>query len=177
MLLAIFLSVPLLVLFLLIIRSIVRPLKAINQAMENIEGDGDLTKRLETQGNDELTRVAESFNTFVHKIQQLVTNVQDSVDAEQAAAEQLAKLCDSSSSQTERLSQQTEAVATAVNELTSSAGEVADHARAAAESASVADEQSGRSATTVRRAVQNIDELTQRLNQANQHAKTLDGRF
>jgi len=173
-LLAIFLSVPLLVLFLLIIRSIVRPLKAINQAMENIsEGDGDLTKRLETQGNDELTRVAESFNTFVHKIQQLVTNVQDSVDAEQAAAEQLAKLCDSSSSQTERLSQQTEAVATAVNELTSSAGEVADHAREAAESASVADEQSGRSATTVRRAVQNIDELTQRLNQANQHAKTL----
>ncbi len=173
-LLAVFLSVPLLILFVLIIRSIVRPLKTINHAMENIsEGDGDLTKRLETEGNDELTRVAESFNTFVHKIQQLVTNVQDSVDAEQAAAEQLAALCETSSSQTTRLNQQTEAVATAVNELTSSAGEVAQHAREAAESANVADEQSGRSATTVRSAVQNIDTLTQRLNQANQHAKTL----
>jgi len=173
-LLAVFLSVPLLILFLLIIRSIVRPLKTINQAMENIsEGDGDLTKRLKTEGNDELSQVAESFNTFVHKIQQLVVNVQESADSEQQAAEQLAALCESSSSQTARLNQQTEAVATAVNELTSSAGEVAQHAREAAESANVADEQSGRSAATVRSAVQNIDALTQRLNQANQHAKTL----
>lgn len=42
------------------------------------EGEGDLTRRLNESGSDELARLAKSFNTFVHKIQQLVQSVQES---------------------------------------------------------------------------------------------------
>ena len=44
--LALVLAVPLMLLFILIIRSITRPLKTINNAMVDIAGEGDLTRRL-----------------------------------------------------------------------------------------------------------------------------------
>lgn len=172
--LALVLSVPLLLVFVLIIRSISRPLKQINEAMVNIaEGEGDLTRRLSTDGNDELTRLAASFNVFVDKIQQLVARVQSGAEEEKQAAQQLAQLSQQSSSQSDELSAQTDSVATAINELSSSAGEVAEHARTAAESANTADEEAGRSAVIVREAVNNIDGLTKELRQAGEKAHLL----
>lgn len=172
--LAVFLSVPLLLLFVLIIRSITRPLKRINAAMVDIaQGEGDLTRRLRAEGSDELARLASSFNEFVDKIQQLVKSVQNSAREEEVAAERLSSLSNQSSAQSDELRAQTESVATAINELSSSAGEVADHARKAAESANTADEESGRSAVIVREAVNNIDALTQELRKAGDQARLL----
>ena len=172
--LALVLSVPLLLLFVLIIRSITRPLKRINAAMVDIaQGEGDLTRRLSAEGSDELSRLATSFNEFVSKIQQLVKSVQNSAREEEIAAERLSSLSNQSSAQSDELRAQTESVATAINELSSSAGEVADHARKAAESANTADEESGRSAVIVREAVNNIDALTQELRKAGDQARLL----
>ncbi|WP_290654529.1 methyl-accepting chemotaxis protein [Idiomarina sp.] len=172
--LALVLSVPLLLLFVLIIRSITRPLKRINAAMVDIaQGEGDLTRRLSAEGSDELSRLATSFNEFVSKIQQLVKSVQNSAREEEIAAERLSSLSNQSSAQSDELRAQTESVATAINELSSSAGEVADHARKAAESANTADEESGRSAVIVREAVNNIDALTQELRKAGDKARLL----
>ena len=172
--LALVLSVPLLLLFVLIIRSITRPLKRINAAMVDIaQGEGDLTRRLSAEGSDELSRLATSFNEFVSKIQQLVKSVQNSAREEEVAAERLSSLSNQSSAQSDELRAQTESVATAINELSSSAGEVADHARKAAESANTADEESGRSAVIVREAVNNIDALTQELRKAGDQARLL----
>lgn len=172
--LAIILSVPLLLLFVVIIRSITRPLKRINAAMVDIaQGEGDLTRRLSAEGSDELSRLALAFNEFVGKIQQLVKSVQHSAREEGVAAERLAALSTQSSAQSDELRTQTDSVATAINELSSSASEVADHARAAAESANTADEESGRSAVIVREAVNNIEALTQQLRQAADHARLL----
>ncbi|TDP40710.1 methyl-accepting chemotaxis sensory transducer with Cache sensor [Idiomarina aquatica] len=172
--LALVLSVPLLLLFVLIIRSITHPLKRINAAMVDIaQGEGDLTRRLSAEGSDELSRLATSFNEFVSKIQQLVRSVQNSAREEEVAAERLSSLSNQSSAQSDELRAQTESVATAINELSSSAGEVADHARKAAESANTADEESGRSAVIVREAVNNIDALTQELRKAGDQARLL----
>ena len=172
--LAVVLSLPLLLLFVFIIRSITRPLKRINSAMVDIaQGEGDLTRRLSSEGSDELARLAGSFNQFVSKIQDLVKSVQSSAREEEQAAERLSALSTQSSAQSDELRAQTESVATAINELSSSAGEVADHARQAAESANTADEESGRSAVIVREAVNNIDALTQQLGKAGEQARLL----
>ncbi|GEA09237.1 hypothetical protein KUL42_39980 [Alteromonas sp. KUL42] len=37
------------------------------------EGEGDLTQRLSTAGNDEITRVAEEFNNFIENLQGLIS--------------------------------------------------------------------------------------------------------
>lgn len=172
--LAVVLSVPLLLLFVLIIRSITRPLKRINAAMVDIaQGEGDLTRRLNADGGDELAQLAASFNEFVSKIQQLVKSVQHSAQEEERAAERLAALSSQSSEQSDELRSQTDSVATAINELSSSAGEVAEHARTAAESANTADEEAGRSAVIVREAVNNIEALTAQLRKAGEQARLL----
>lgn len=172
--LALVLSVPLLLLFVLIIRSITRPLKRINAAMVDIaQGEGDLTRRLNADGGDELAQLAASFNEFVSKIQQLVKSVQHSAQEEERAAERLAALSSQSSEQSDELRSQTDSVATAINELSSSAGEVAEHARTAAESANTADEEAGRSAVIVREAVNNIEALTAQLRKAGEQARLL----
>ena len=172
--LALVLAVPLMLLFILIIRSITRPLKTINSAMVDIaEGEGDLTRRLNDTGSDELARLAASFNTFVHKIQQLVQSVQESAQRESEAAKKLIELSSSSSQQSDELSSQTGSVATAITELSSSAAEVADHARQAADSANTADEEAGRSAVIVRESVNNIEALTNELKKAGDQARLL----
>lgn len=172
--LALFLAVPLLLLFVVIIRSITRPLKAINNAMFDIaEGEGDLTQRLDGSGSDELSKLATSFNTFVHKIQQLIHSVQKSANNESEAAKQLTELSSTSSRQSDELSSQTGSVATAITELSSSAAEVADHARQAADSANTADEEAGRSAIIVRESVNNIEALTAELGKAGEKARLL----
>ena len=172
--LALFLAVPLLLLFVLIIRSITRPLKTINNAMFDIaEGEGDLTRRLDDSGSDELAKLATSFNTFVHKIQQLVQSVQESAKHESEAASQLTDLSATSSRQSDELSSQTSSIATAITELSSSASEVADHARQAADSANTADEEAGRSAIIVRESVNNIEALTSELGKAGEKARLL----
>jgi len=172
--LAVVLSVPLLLLFVVIIRSITSPLKTINSAMFDIaEGEGDLTRRLNESGSDELARLAKSFNTFVHKIQQLVQSVQESAKNESEAASQLTELSGTSSRQSDELSSQTSSVATAITELSSSAAEVADHARQAADSANTADEEAGRSAIIVRESVNNIEALTSELGKAGEKARLL----
>ncbi|WP_404399196.1 methyl-accepting chemotaxis protein [Idiomarina seosinensis] len=173
-LLALLLAIPLLLVFLFIIRSITRPLKHINSAMRNIaKGEGDLTHRLNSPGNDELAQLADLFNQFVSKIQQLVSRVQQSTAEEQKAAQQLASLSQQSHSKSEDLRNQTDSVATAVDELSSSATEVANHARAAAKSANTADDEAGRSAVIMREAVNNIEQLTTELNKADSQARVL----
>ncbi|MDV6315106.1 methyl-accepting chemotaxis protein [Idiomarina sp. HP20-50] len=172
--LALLLAVPLLLLFVLIIRSITRPLKTINSAMFDIaEGEGDLTRRLDDSGSDELSKLATSFNVFVHKIQQLVQSVQESAQNESEAASQLIDLSATSSRQSDELSSQTSSIATAITELSSSASEVADHARQAADSANTADEEAGRSAVIVRESVNNIEALTSELGKAGEKARLL----
>ncbi|WP_241968690.1 methyl-accepting chemotaxis protein [Idiomarina tyrosinivorans] len=172
--LAIVLSLPLLALFALIIRSITRPLGRIRTAMIAIaEGEGDLTRRLETHGNDEISAVAASFNQFVANIQRLIKSVQESALTEENVAKHLNSLAKSSQHKSQELTKQTDSVATAITELSSSAGEVADHARRAAESASTADEESGRSAIIVRDSVNRIEALTAQLQKAGAEARTL----
>lgn len=53
-----------------------RPLKEIASRMRDIaEGDGDLTRRLPAQGDDEIAQVGSAFNTFADTAQNLVREV------------------------------------------------------------------------------------------------------
>ncbi|MFN8079768.1 MAG: methyl-accepting chemotaxis protein [Kineosporiaceae bacterium] len=65
-------------------------LAVIDRLREIAEGDGDLTARLEVRGEDEMSRIAQLFNTFVEQIAGLVRRVTDSSATLAAAAEELA---------------------------------------------------------------------------------------
>ena len=57
-------------------KALVRPLEIIQQRMKDIsEGEGDLTARLEVDGNDEIAQLSRGFNHFVENIQGIIQQV------------------------------------------------------------------------------------------------------
>lgn len=78
--LAVSLIISVIVVSLIISRSVVRPLRLLNEALREIaDGKGDLTKRLpERASNDELATLAVSFNRFLANLQRIVQRVAES---------------------------------------------------------------------------------------------------
>ncbi|CDT62821.1 Methyl-accepting chemotaxis protein [Vibrio coralliirubri] len=106
-------------------RNILGRIKAINVMMESIaNGDGDLTVRMNAKGNDELTQLAHSFDTFIDKLHGNIKELSgvmtvltdSSCSSEEAAVKSM--------SNAEKQKQQSESVATAVNELVMTSNEV-----------------------------------------------------
>jgi len=57
-------------------KALVKPLEVIQRRMKDIsEGEGDLTARLEVQGNDEIAQLSAGFNHFVANIQGIIQQV------------------------------------------------------------------------------------------------------
>ena len=82
-------------------RIIVKPIRIIAEAMDDIaEGDGDLTKRLEVNGCDELAEMAKGFNAFSEKTQNIVRSsisVVDEMDLKISRMSDVSKLAQSRS--------------------------------------------------------------------------------
>src|SRR5690606_33758224 len=115
--LAIVLVMALLVI--LIGRSIVRPLRESVQAMADIaSGESDLTRTLQTHGNDEITQLARHFNAFTAKLRGVVSQLQTSANGLEQASTDLGHNAEQAQARSQQQSQQMELVATAVNEVT-----------------------------------------------------------
>lgn len=57
-------------------KSILHPIAHLREMLHNVaEGDGDLTRRLETNSSDELGEVAGYFNQFISNIQTIIQNI------------------------------------------------------------------------------------------------------
>ncbi|GAA2631400.1 methyl-accepting chemotaxis protein [Paractinoplanes durhamensis] len=70
--------------------SIIRPLSALQERLADIaEGEGDLTRRLETTGHDQFTDVSRSFNLFVDKIAGTVRQIAASAETVAHSSERL----------------------------------------------------------------------------------------
>lgn len=116
----------------LIGQSIIRPINDTANAMREIStGDGDLTVRLDTQGNDEITALTSHFNDFVSKIEELVGDIKSSVGAINTAAQEIAAGNSDLSQRTEEQASSLEETAASLEELTSTVRQNADNARQA----------------------------------------------
>jgi methyl-accepting chemotaxis protein len=66
------------------------PLKKLTQTTQDLStGDGDLTKRLEVTGKDEITEVSKYTNMFIEKVQHTIKDVQSSSLENASVAEEL----------------------------------------------------------------------------------------
>ncbi|MBF0387245.1 MAG: methyl-accepting chemotaxis protein [Candidatus Omnitrophica bacterium] len=73
-----------------IIRSIISHLTAMIGRLKDIaEGEGDLTKRMDDSGNDEIAAVAKWFNVFVEKIRGIIVQVKSGTLSIDAAGNQI----------------------------------------------------------------------------------------
>jgi len=144
----------------LITRSIARPLKEMHVAMDSIaSGDGDLTRRLSVEGNNELSDIAGAFNDFVIKIETLVKTLMTSVSNVSNSGSELFDETEKTMRVAKNQQARTEEVATAVNEMTATAHDVAGNAENASSLTQSSHERSERGYQTVSQSIVTINQL------------------
>jgi len=118
----------------IVTRTLLRRLGLLQEALEDIaSGEGDLTRRLDESGNDELAKVGQSFNVFVRKISETIGSIRMTAESVNVASAQIA------AGNTD-LAARTEQAAAAIQETASSMEELASTVRQTADAGNVADQ-------------------------------------
>ena len=161
-------------LVMLIARSIVRPLQETVDAMANIaSGESDLTRSLDTHGQDEVTELARHFNAFTAKLRGVISQLQVSASALGQSSTDLGDNAAQAQSRSQQQSQQMELVATAINEVTYGVQDVAKNAEHAASEMRDAQTQAHQGQVNIDGSLQQIDQLSATIEQAVQVIRTL----
>lgn len=153
------------------------PLSGLQHALENIsKGDGDLTIRLPVKGNDEIAHISTAFNTFVGKINEIITQVVNTgVDLGHSATE-LRSQSQQALSRGHEQSEQSLLVVTSMNEMISTIGEISQNAASAAESAENANLETQKGQQTLQEASSTIVDLATQMNEMSEVITSLAGR-
>ncbi|WP_279613989.1 methyl-accepting chemotaxis protein [Pseudomonas sp. RGM 3321] len=163
-------------LLVMIVRSIVRPLRAAVSAMANIaSGESDLTRTLETHGKDEITELGVHFNAFVAKLRNVVGQLQNSAVALGQASTDLGSNAEQAQKRSEQQSQQMDLVATAVNEVTYGVQDVAKNAEHAANEMRDAESQAQQGQVNIDNSLRQIGHLSATIGQAVEVMQSLAG--
>ncbi|MAC45709.1 MAG: chemotaxis protein [Oceanospirillum sp.] len=171
---AIGLGLTILVLF-LIASSIINPMEAANRAMHNIsQGDGDLTQRLDTSGNDEMSQLARAFNLFVDQIQSVIKEVDNSTQRVAAAASQLSSTTEQTTRVITRQTSETDHVATAINEMAATIHQVAQSALQAASTTREADAQAQDGKQNIHETAHTVSSLSDEVGRATEVIQQLE---
>ncbi|MCR8720648.1 methyl-accepting chemotaxis protein [Pseudomonas syringae] len=161
-------------LLVLIVRSIVRPLRAAVAAMGNIaSGESDLTRTLETHGKDEITELGGHFNAFIAKLRNVVSQLQSSSVALGQASTDLGSNAEQAQNRSQQQSQQMDLVATAVNEVTYGVQDVAKNAEHAASEMRDAESQAQQGQVNIDNSLRQIEHLSGTIGQAVEVMKSL----
>jgi len=107
-------------------RMITRPVNAMVEGLKDIaQGEGDLTKRLNNVGEDELGDMAGWFNTFMDRLQNMIREMAVNATSLDAASNTLAELSSHMSTGAEEMFEKANTVATAVEEMSTNINNVA----------------------------------------------------
>ncbi|MCW8900798.1 MAG: methyl-accepting chemotaxis protein [Gammaproteobacteria bacterium] len=136
-------------------------------------GDGDLRRRINVKGNDGIDDLGRIFNSFIEKLQDIISQVINDSSNLVGVASHLNTISASSSNSALQQQSQIEQVATAMNEMTATASEVATNARSAAEAASAADTDVNSGMEIVNQTVRSINSLAAEVERANNVIRTL----
>jgi len=148
-------------------RGIVKPLCDTVKTMKAIsEGDGDLTKRLDEKGKDEISKLAVAYNAFANKIQQIVIDVKESTTHLSSASSAMFNITEDTAQAIERQQSETHQLATAMNEMTTTVQEVAKNAQYAQTAATSADNSTNTGQEIVNKAVLSTEDLASEVDHA-----------
>ncbi len=139
-------------------------LRSTVRAMKQLDSENsDLNYRLPVRGGDEVAQLAQAFNAFMGRLQQLVTDV---TKTSYEVREQMRIVAETSTRSSNEISNQraeTDQVATAMTEMSASVHEVASHASEAADAGHRADAAAQEGQEVVARTVHTINQLAEEI--------------
>jgi methyl-accepting chemotaxis protein len=111
---------------LFISREVLRPVRNCAALLKDIsEGEGDLTKRLPVETNDEIGQLSQHFNNFVAKLQTIIAGIADNARTVASSATELSAVSSQTTQSVRSLSAKTSTVASASEEMNSNMASVA----------------------------------------------------
>jgi len=112
----------------------VRPIRNMVTNLEDIaKGEGDLTKRLDIEGRDEIAQLGRAFNLFVDKLQGIIRDVTNVTQEVKSGASDINSQTQVMSEQLASHNNETDQVVTAITEMSATASEVAQNTSLVAE--------------------------------------------
>ncbi|MCE9597977.1 MAG: methyl-accepting chemotaxis protein [Spirochaetia bacterium] len=98
--------------------SITKPIEDLTRRFQDLaEGEGDLTHRMNAEGNHEFATMAAYLNKFLNAVHETVAGIKETAIQTESAASSLATVSENLSSGTEEMSMQTEAIAGLMQQL------------------------------------------------------------
>lgn len=137
-----------------------KPLKRVMESLKQFaEGEGDLTRRITITGDDEFGHLSMLFNSFIDKLQEIISQVSNVTSRLAATSEELSAITIQSSESVLTQRHETDQVATALNQMTATATEVARNAAQTATAARESDEQVAKGKSQVESTTKSITQL------------------
>ena len=127
---------------------------------ELADGNGDLTKRLPTPNDDEVSQLCDAVNVFITKLQTIITDIVNDVESLNNESQILQNAGSELSISADTQRMETTQAATAMHQMTATVQEVARSATNAAEAALSADQDTAKGKDIVKTTVHSIDELS-----------------
>lgn len=161
----------------LLLRLLLQPMLQMSRAMADIaQGEGDLTRRLQVNSNDEFGQMAGSFNQFVERIHTSISEVASATDQLNQVAKLVVNASTSSMANSDEQASRTNTVAAAINELGAAAQEIARNAADASQRASDAKDRAADGSQVLERTIRAMSELSDKISASCQNIEQLNAR-
>ena len=161
----------------LLIRVLMRPLHQMGRAMADIaDGEGDLTKRLNNDSNDEFGQMAQSFNRFVERIHSSIREVASTAGQLGEVAARVVGASNSSMGNSDQQSNRTTSVAAAINQLGAAAQEIAHNAALASQHSSQASQLAAEGQGVVSQTITAMNQLSEKISESCVNIETLNNK-
>lgn len=154
-------------LFFVFMKLIISSISALRDQLDNIaQGEGDLTQRVPVTVEDDLGKLARSFNQVLENLQGMIGSIQNLSRDLGAGATELATAAQDNNDGVTRQTDSISMVATAINEMQSAIEEVAGNASRAAEITREAETKGNNSAQIIRNSSKQVHRLAAQISKA-----------
>ena len=161
----------------MLIRILMQPLVLMGRALRDIaQGEGDLTKRLDVQSRDEFGELASSFNQFVGRIHNSISEVSSATSQLNEVAQLVVNASNSSMANSDEQANRTNSVAAAINQLGAAAQEIARNAADASHQASDARELAEEGGQVLQKTISAMNELSEKISASSNNIEMLNSK-
>ncbi|MGF6489796.1 methyl-accepting chemotaxis protein [Pseudomonas frederiksbergensis] len=161
----------------MLIRLLIQPLHVMTRAMEDIaDGEGDLTKRLTIQNQDEFGILGTAFNRFVERVHTSIREVSSATGQVNEVALRVVAASNSSMFNSDQQASRTSSVAAAINQLGAAAQEIARNAAQASSQASDARSLAEDGQQVVDRSIAAMNQLSSMLSASSTNIESLNSK-
>ncbi len=159
----------------MLIRLLIQPLHIMTRAMIDIaDGEGDLTRRLTIQNNDEFGQLGIAFNRFVERIHGSIREVCSATGQVNEVALRVMAASNSSMTNCDQQASRTSSVVAAINQLGATAQDIARNAAQASSQASEARSLAEEGQQVVDRNIVSMNQLSRMLSASSTHIESLN---